>query len=192
MTLVAHQKVIAANLLCHSDCRITFIQSTLKLKIRTFKEQDWASVSTIYAEGIATGIATFETEVPSFDVWDKKFIKTCRLVAEIDHQVVGFAVLSQVSNRKVYKGVAEVTIYISESKRGQGIGKQLLNALISESENQGFWTLQAGIFSLNKPSIELHKNCGFRVVGIREKIGKRDGKWLDNHFLEKRSNSVGL
>lgn len=164
----------------------------MKLEIRTFKEQDWTSVSKIYAEGIATGIATFETEVPSLDVWNEKFVKTCRLVAEIDHQVVGFAVLSKVSNREVYSGVAEVTIYISKDRRGKGIGKELLNALIDESENHGFWTLQAGIFSQNIPSIALHKKCGFREVGVREKIGKRDGKWHDNYFLERRSEKVGL
>lgn len=159
----------------------------MKLKIRKFNKQDWSTVSRIYSEGISTGIATFEIEAPSFDVWDEKFIKKCRLVAEIEEEVIGFAVLSQVSKRNVYKGVAEVTIYIAKSQRGKGIGKQLLDALIIESENEGFWTLQAGIFSKNKPSIQLHKKCGFRVVGIREKIGKRDGRWYDNHFLERRS-----
>jgi phosphinothricin acetyltransferase len=158
--------------------------------IRVFNRKDWNSVSKIYAEGIATGIATFETEVPSWEVWEEKFIEKCRLVAEKKGQVVGFAVLSQVSKRKVYSGVAEVTVYVSETERGKGIGKLLLEALIRESENEGFWTLQAGIFSLNKLSIELHKKCGFRVVGTREKIGKREGKWHDNHFLERRSNKI--
>lgn len=162
----------------------------MNISIRAFKELDWASVSKIYAEGIATGIATFETEVPSFNVWNKKFIEKCRIVAVVNDEVVGFAVLSQVSKRKVYSGVAEVTVYVSETERGKGIGKLLLEALIRESENEGFWTLQAGIFSLNKPSIELHKKCGFRVVGTREKIGKREGKWYDNHFLERRSQKI--
>lgn len=162
----------------------------MELKIRTFRKQDWASVSRIYAEGIATGIATFETEVPSFDVWNEKFIKNCRLVAIINNEVVGFAVISQVSKRKVYKGVAEVTIYIDKNQRGKGIGKQLLNTLIIESEKEGFWTLQAGIFLENKASIKLHEKCGFRIIGIREKIGKLKGKWHDNHFLERRSKSV--
>ncbi|MCK0107735.1 N-acetyltransferase family protein [Flavobacteriaceae bacterium S0825] len=163
----------------------------MKLEIRAFNKQDWASVSKIYAEGIATGVATFETEAPSFNVWDNKFIKQCRLVAEVNSKVVGFAVLSQVSKREVYKGVAEVTVYVAANERGKGIGKRLLETLVIESEKKGFWTLQAGIFSANKASIELHKKCGFRVVGIREKIGKRDGKWHDNHFLERRSNKVG-
>ena len=162
----------------------------MKLEIRAFNKQDWASVSKIYAEGIATGVATFETKVPSFNVWDEKFIKQCRLVAEVNSKIVGFAVLSQVSKREVYKGVAEVTVYVATNERGKGIGKRLLETLVIESEKKGFWTLQAGIFSANKASIELHKKCGFRVVGIREKIGKRDGKWHDNHFLERRSIKV--
>ena len=95
--------------------------------------------------------------------------------------------MSQVSKRKVYKGVAEVTIYISGSQRGKGIGKQLLNALVAESEKEGFWTLQAGIFSENLASIQLHKYCGFRIVGVREKLGKREGKWHDNVLMERRS-----
>lgn len=159
----------------------------MNASIRIFEEKDWTSVSEIYAQGIATGIATFETKVPSYDVWNEKFIKTCRLVAVDGNQVVGFAVLSQVSKREVYKGVAEVTIYITESQRGKGIGKQLLDALVIESENDGFWTLQAGIFSLNHASIELHKKCGFRIVGLREKIGKRNGVWHDNVLMERRS-----
>jgi phosphinothricin acetyltransferase len=159
----------------------------MNASIRIFEEKDWTSVSEIYAQGIATGIATFETKVPSYDVWNEKFIKTCRLVAVDGNQVVGFAVLSQVSKREVYKGVAEVTIYITESQRGKGIGKQLLDALVIESENDGFWTLQAGIFSLNHASIELHKKCGFRIVGQREKIGKRNGIWHDNVLMERRS-----
>ena len=159
----------------------------MNASIRIFEEKDWTSVSEIYAQGIATGIATFETEVPSYDVWNEKFIKTCRLVAVDGNQVVGFAVLSQVSKREVYKGVAEVTIYISESQRGKGIGRQLLDALVIESEKEGFWTLQAGILSLNHASIELHKKCGFRIVGLREKIGKRNGIWYDNVLMERRS-----
>lgn len=161
-----------------------------KLNIRPFAKEDFEAVQNIYAEGIATGIATFETETPTFKLWNEKFIDKPRLVAELDGEIVGFAVLSQVSKRKVYKGVAEVTIYIAENKRVKGIGKQLLQTLVEKSEKVGFWTLQAGIFSVNKPSIELHKKCGFRVVGIREKIGKRDGKWHDNHFLERRSNKI--
>lgn len=164
----------------------------MNISIRTFNKQDWASVSKIYAEGIATGFATFETEVPSYNVWNEKYIKKCRLVAEVNNQVIGFVTLSEVSKRKVYKGVAEVTVYVDKNERKKGIGKLLLDKLVIESEKEGFWTLQAGIFSLNKPSIQLHEKCGFRMVGVREKIGKRNGKWFDNHFLERRSKKVGL
>ena len=160
------------------------------MTVRPFIKQDWTSVSRIYAKGLATGIATFETEVPSFEVWDSKFISSCRLVAEIDSEVVAFVVLSQVSKREVYKGVAEVTVYVDDKSQGRGIGYLLLTELIKCSESNGFWTLQAGIFSQNIASIKLHEKCGFRVVGVREKIGKRNGKWYDNHFLERRSKSI--
>jgi L-amino acid N-acyltransferase YncA len=162
----------------------------VKAQIRAFKKQDWTSVSKIYAEGIATGIATFETEVPTFIIWNEKFLTKCRIVAQIEDEVVGFAALSQVSKRKVYKGVAEVTVYVDTKHRGKGVGQQLLKELIKGSEKYGFWTLQAGIFSENKASIKLHKKCGFRVVGIRERIGKLSNKWHDNHFLERRSKCV--
>jgi len=160
---------------------------TNEVNLRSLTQQDWISVSRIYAEGIATGIATFETEVPSWNAWNNKFIEDCRLIAEINNEVVGFAMLSLVSKRKVYKGVAEVTVYISESYRGKGIGKNLLEGLIIESESLGFWTLQAGIFIENEASITLHKSCGFRVVGIREKIGQLNGIWHDNVLLERRT-----
>jgi len=161
------------------------------ITIRSLIPSDWLTVSKIYAEGIATKLATFETEVPSWEEWNRKYIKTCRIVAEIQDRVVGFAVLSLVSKRKVYKGIAEVSVYVSEENRGQGIGEKLLNELIHQSEKNGFWTLQAGIFSDNLASIELHKKCGFRVIGVKEKIGRMDGIWYDNHFLERRSKTVG-
>lgn len=159
--------------------------------IRQFIKSDWPEVSEIYKQGLKTKMATFETSIPTWDEWDKKFIPSCRLVAHINDTILGFAALSLVSSRKVYRGVAEVTLYVAEEFRGQGIGKKLLNALIEESEANGFWTLHAGIFSENIASIELHKKCGFRVVGIKEKIGQLDGEWHDNHFLERRSKRVG-
>ena len=155
--------------------------------LKPLAKEHWASVSKIYAEGISTGIATFETEVPSWDYWNNKYISACRSVALIHEKVVGFSVLSQVSARMVYKGVAEVSVYVDEAYRGNHIGEALLNQLIKDSEAHGFWTLQAGIFSENIASIELHKKCGFRIIGIREKIGQLNGKWHDNHFLERRS-----
>jgi phosphinothricin acetyltransferase len=158
--------------------------------IRPLLKTDWDSVSKIYADGIATGIATFETEIPDWEAWNKKHIESCRILAEKDNQIVGYVVLSQVSTRKVYDGVAEVTVYIHKDYKRQRIGELLLRQLIKESKENGFWTLQAGIFSENVASIELHKKCGFRVVGIREKIGQLNGKWYDNHFLERRSKSI--
>jgi len=121
--------------------------------IRHFKENDWNSIARIYEEGIATGIATFETKVPDWKTWNDKYIKTCRVVAEVETQVEGFAVLSQASKRSVYKGVAEVSVYVSKEHQGEGIGEQLLKQLIKESETHGFWTLQAGIFSENKARV---------------------------------------
>ncbi|MCH7524573.1 MAG: N-acetyltransferase [Bacteroidetes bacterium] len=155
--------------------------------IRPLIKTDWISVSKIYAEGIETGIATFETELPSWKTWNATYIESCRIIALQKDEVVGFAVLSQVSKRKVYKGVAEVSVYVAKDFRGQHIGGILLKQLIKESEENGFWTLQAGIFSENIASIKLHKKFGFRVVGIRKQIGKLNGKWYDNHFLERRS-----
>jgi phosphinothricin acetyltransferase len=162
----------------------------MEIVVRELLNTDWNAVSNIYAEGIATGIATFETEVPEWELWNDKYIEHSRIVAELNNEVVGFAVLSQVSKRKVYKGVAEVSVYVSTNHRGYKIGETLLKHLIMESETHGFWTLQANIFSENTASINLHKKCGFRMVGIREKIGMLQGKWYDNHLLERRSNLI--
>ena len=162
----------------------------LSITLRPFIRSDFELVANIYAEGIDTGLATFETQVPDWKTWNSKYIESCRFVALISNAIVGFGVLSAVSHRAVYKGVAEVSVYVSKNYRGQHIGEALLRKLIDESENQGFWTLQAGIFSENLASINLHKKCGFRVVGIREKVGQLNGKWHDNHFLEKRSQIV--
>lgn len=161
---------------------------TKQVSLRPLSKSDWNSVSKIYADGIATGLATFETEVPNWETWDNKYIKTCRLVAKVDNLIVGFAVLSNVSKRNVYKGVAEVSVYVANNYKGRKIGKILLKKLIEESENNGFWTLQAGIFSENIPSINLHKKCGFRIVGVREKIGQLNGRWHDVQLMEKRSS----
>ena len=154
--------------------------------------EDWPVVAAIYAEGIATGFATFETEVPSFESWDSAHIKNCRLVAEQDDTVLGWAALSPVSSRCVYGGVAELSIYIALNSRGLGVGKAILNQLIVESEDAGYWTLQAGIFPENKASIKLHEHLGFRFLGKRERIGKTtSGIWKDNLLFERRSATVG-
>ena len=162
----------------------------MEIVVRSLLKTDWYSVSKIYEEGITTGIATFETKVLSWDFWNEKYIEHCRIVAEIKNKVVGFAILSQVSKREVYKGVAEVSVYVSNLHKGKHVGETLLNHLIKESEAQGYWTLQAAIFSENNPSIRLHEKCGFRIVGVREKIGKLHGKWHDNHLLERRSKLI--
>ncbi len=146
----------------------------------------------MYKFGIDTGIASFETEVPDWAHWDQKYLDTCRLVAVYSGILVGFAVLSPYSKRAVYKGVAEVSVYIDPTFWNRGIGRSLLEKLITESESAGVWTLQANIFPQNENSLKLHQKCGFREVGIRERIGKRDGKWFDNVLLERRSKNTGI
>ncbi len=155
--------------------------------IAPMTEQHWEAVREIYAQGIATGNATFEQTVPEWAEWDARHLPSCRLVSFLGAEVVGWAALSRVSTRRVYEGVAEVSIYIAEQAQGQGIGKQLLAALIAESERNGIWTLQAGILSENTSSIRLHQRAGFRIVGIREKIGCMDGRWRDTVLMERRS-----
>jgi phosphinothricin acetyltransferase len=149
-------------------------------------------VRAIYLEGVATGHATFETGAPEWAVWDEKHRPDCRLVAKADNRVIGWAALSPVSSRQVYAGVAEVTIYVGDAARGQGVGWALMKALIEASERAGIWTLQAGIFPENVASLALHKACGFREVGYRERIGQMNGIWRNTVMLERRSRVVGV
>ncbi|MGI4762463.1 MAG: GNAT family N-acetyltransferase [Janthinobacterium lividum] len=152
----------------------------------------WPAVRTIYEAGMATGQATFTTEAPSWEAWDASHLAHCRLVATTaDGQVLGWAALSPVSSRCVYAGVAEVSIYIGAEARGQGVGRQLLGALVAASEQHGLWTLQAGIFPENVASLALHASQGFRTVGRRERIGQLRGQWHDTLLLERRSAVVG-
>jgi L-amino acid N-acyltransferase YncA len=165
----------------------------------------WPAVREIYREGIATGDATFEVELPDWEKWDSNHRKNCRLVAleamaadSVDLliplgklRILGWAALSPVSVRQVYSGVAEVSVYVATAARSRGVGKSLLKALIEESELSGIWTLQAGIFPENKASIGLHKSFGFRQVGVRRKIGKLGERWRDVILLERRSSRVG-
>lgn len=160
--------------------------------IDAMRPDDWPAVEAIYREGIATGLATFETETPSWERWDAAHRPDCRLVARDGDRVLGWAALSPVSDRCVYAGVAENSIYIAAAARGQGIGKVLLRALIEASEAAGIWTLQTGIFPENAASLALHQACGFRIVGIRERIGQLHGVWKDVVFLERRSRVVGI
>ena len=153
---------------------------------------DWEQVRRIYGEGIATGNATFETEAPEWVRWDAGHHSYGRLVAREGTCVLGWAALSPVSSRCVYAGVAEVSIYVAAAHRGRGVGRALLAARVAASEENGIWTLQAGIFAENRASVALHQGCGFRVVGTRERIGKRDGVWRDVLLLERRSSVVGV
>jgi L-amino acid N-acyltransferase YncA len=160
------------------------------IAIRPMLESDWPAVARIYREGIQTGLATFETEVPDWNDWDIGHHRRCRLVADVDGQVVAWAALGPVSRRHVYRGVAELSIYVAEQSRGNGVGSRLLAAVVSESETEGFWTVQAGIFPENEASIRLHERLGFRIVGVRERIGELDGVWRDVVFMERRSSST--
>lgn len=162
------------------------------IQIRNMQTTDWEAVKDIYESGIATGIATFETSAPDWEKWNKVHLIFARLVATTNSSVIGWAALSPVSNRCVYGGVAEVSIYLSDNHRRKGIGIKLLQQLIDESERNGIWTLQAGIFTDNIPSVKLHVKAGFRIIGHREKVGKLKGNWKDNYILERRSKTVGI
>jgi len=163
------------------------------MTIRPMIPNDWLAVSRIYSEGMATGYATFENELPSYADWNAAHVQACRLVVEIDNKIQGWAALSPVSGRCVYGGVAEVSIYIGKESRGKGIGKHLFHSLIAQSEAAGYWTLQSGIFPENLASIQLHEKVGFRFLGKRERVGKtKDGIWKDNLLFERRSKVVGI
>ena len=164
----------------------------MDLAIRPMTAEDWPAVRTVYAEGIATGNATFATEIPGRDKWDNSHLPNCRLVASKREKVIGWAALSPVSARQVYAGGAEVSVYVATSARGDGVGKALLQALIHESDRNGIWTLQAGIFPENIASVFLHKSLGFHEVGRRERIGKMGNQWRDTLLLERRSSIVGV
>jgi len=157
--------------------------------IEALTEADWPEVRRIYEEGIATGQATFETEVPGWERWDAGHLPQPRLVARRRGRVLGWAALSPVSPRPVYAGVAEVSVYVGAAHRGEGLGRALLEELIRASEKEGVWTLQAGVFPENEASLALHRACGFRVVGRRERIGRLRGEWRDVLLLERRSSA---
>jgi L-amino acid N-acyltransferase YncA len=161
--------------------------------IRALGAYDWPAVADIYAQGIAAGDATFETVVPGWPEWDAARHPAARLVAESEDGVVGFAAVSPVSKRAVYAGVAEVMVYVAAEARGRGTGRLLLDALVRVTEEAGIWTLQAGIFPENRASIALHERLGFRVVGVRERLGRfHDGRWRDVVLMERRSRVAGL
>jgi L-amino acid N-acyltransferase YncA len=159
--------------------------------VEPLRAEHWDAVARIYEQGIATGHATFETEVPSWEQWDASHLAGHRLVALRDGEVAGWAALSPVSDRCVYGGVAEESVYVAKEARGRGVGRELLEALIAGSEAAGIWTIQTGIFPENEASVRLHERVGFRVVGTRERLGKRGDVWRDVLLLERRSSKVG-
>ena len=161
-------------------------------RIDPMTPDDWPHVCAIYLDGIATGHATVETEAPSWEAWDRAHVAEPRLVArDADGSVLGWVAVTPVSGRCVYAGVADLSVYVSAGARGRGVGRALLVALIESSERAGIWTLQAGIFPENASSLALHRACGFRDVGRRERIGKMHGVWRDVLLLERRSGSAG-
>ena len=162
------------------------------LEVTPLLPKHWPRVRSIYLEGIRTGNATFATEAPGWAKWDADHLPECRFVAQLGEQVAGWSALSPVSGRCVYVGVAEVSVYVAEHARGQGVGTHLLNALVHASERHRIWTLQAGIFPENQASLAIHTAAGFRVVGVRERLGQRDGVWRDVVLLERRSRVVGV
>jgi phosphinothricin acetyltransferase len=162
-----------------------------KLVIEKMDPAHWPEVVFIYREGISGGNATFETEIPDWETWDAKYLVHSRLVASLDGKISGWAALSPVSTRSVYRGVAEVSVYVAEESQDQGIGRALLAGLITNAERHDIWTLQAGIFPENTASLHLHRSLGFREVGRREKIGQLRGKWRDVILLERRSQLAG-
>ena len=161
------------------------------ITIDVMRTADWASVRDIYQQGIETGEATFETAAPDWAAWNTAHLVHSRLVARDMERVVGWAALSPVSGRCVYAGVAEVSVYVHQDARRNGIGRALLSALIVDAEHQGIWTLQAALFPENAGSLALHQRCGFRTVGRRERIGQHNGVWRDTLLLERRSPVVG-
>jgi L-amino acid N-acyltransferase YncA len=154
--------------------------------LRALTEDDWTAVADIYWDGMRDGLATFETEVPSWEEWDAGHLPGHRLVAEVEGEVVGWAALAPASTRRCYTGVVENSVYVARDVRGRGIGRALLERLIADARRAGIWTIQTSIFPENRASLALHQRCGFRLVGTRERIARRDGIWRDTVFLEVR------
>jgi L-amino acid N-acyltransferase YncA len=163
-----------------------------RISIEPMTNDHWEAVEAIYLQGIRTGNATFQEAAPDWKDWDQEHLRICRIVARAGQEVVGWAALSPVSRRAVYTGVAEVSIYVAETARGCGTGTALISRLIADSEAQGIWTLQAGIFPENSASIQLHQRAGFRIVGTRTRLGCMNGQWRDVVLLERRSSIAGI
>ncbi len=162
------------------------------MQIRACTKKDWVAIAEIYKEGIQSKMATFETIVPPFDIWNMKYMTVARLVCELNNSVIAWAALSAFSKREVYRGVAEVSIYVAPKFQGKGVATALLKQVVAESEDAGIWSLQSSIFPQNTASIALHKKMGFRTIGYRERIAQLHGSWYDNIIMERRSSKIGL
>ncbi len=162
------------------------------MEIKSITKDNFPEAMEIYRQGLETQIATFQNDTPTWEDWDKGHLDFCRISIFDNNKMLGWTSLTPVSSRCVYAGVAEVSIYIAKEERGKGIGKIVLTELIRQSEKNGIWTLQSGIFAENESSIKLHEKCGFRIVGYREKIGKKNGVWKDNVLMERRSKTIGI
>jgi L-amino acid N-acyltransferase YncA len=160
------------------------------VEIQPLRPDHWPAVRAIFEAGIATGNATFETAAPTWEAWDAAHLPEHRLVAGDDGQVLAWAALAPVSDRCAYAGVAEASIYVAPAAQGRGVGRQLLQALVASAEQGGIWTVQTGIFPENQASVRLHQACGFRLVGVRERLGRLDGRWRDVLLLERRSPRI--
>lgn len=159
--------------------------------IRTMDKSDWDSMVRIYKQSLQKGDVTFATECPSYEEWDGGHITECRLVYELDGQIVGYTMIAPTSKREAYRGVVESSIFVDENYLRRGIGTELLKRLCEETEKYGYWTLYAAIFSVNVASIELHKKCGYRIIGYRENIAKdRFGKWQSTTIMERRNGII--
>jgi L-amino acid N-acyltransferase YncA len=165
------------------------VPTLTRIEIRGLPPLDWPEAARIYEDGLRTGNATFETRTPSWEEWDAAH-SAVRLVAELDGKIAGWAALRPASGRDCYRGVAENSVYVASWAQGRGVGRGLLDALIAGSEAEGIWTLTAGIFPENKASVRLHLGCGFRLVGVRERIGELNGEWRDVLLFERRSEVV--
>jgi len=168
------------------------VANSVAMEIKSITKYNFPELVEIYKQGLATNIATFQNELPTWEEWDKGHLNFCRISIYLNSEMLGWTALSPVSSRCVYAGVAEVSVYVATNARGKGIGEMLLNELIKQSESNEIWTLQSGIFAENQNSIKLHEKCGFRIVGYREKIGKKDGVWKDNVLMERRSKNIGI
>jgi L-amino acid N-acyltransferase YncA len=157
------------------------------VELQAMRSEDWPAVRAIYEAGIVTGDATFDTAAPAWAAWDAAHLADHRLVARLDGRVVGWTALAPVSDRRCYAGVAEDSIYVAPEAQGRGVGRALLAAVVASAEQAGIWTVQTGIFPENQASVRLHQACGFRVVGVRERLGRLHGRWRDVLLLERRS-----